>query len=90
MKSRASFKSHPLHPILVCFPIAFYTGTWVFDILALLYDPVFLHTAYTLEKAAIGSAVVAAIPGIIDYTYTVPPASSAKKEAASTPLRMWL
>ena len=79
MKSRAHFKGHPLHPILVCFPIAFYTGTLLFDVLAKTYSPEFLFTAYNLEIAALVSAVLAAIPGIIDYVYTVPPASSAKK-----------
>jgi nitrite reductase/ring-hydroxylating ferredoxin subunit/uncharacterized membrane protein len=82
MKSRASIKGHPIHPILVCFPVAFYTATWVFDILAVIYDPIFLYTAFTMEKAALGSAAVAAIPGIIDYTRSVPPKSSAKKRGA--------
>lgn len=79
MKSRAHIKGHPLHPILVCFPIAFYTGTLLFDILAKTYSPEFLFTAFNLEIAALISAGIAAIPGIIDYIYTVPPRSSAKK-----------
>lgn len=79
MKSRAHFKGHPLHPILVCFPIAFYTGTLLFDVLAKTYSPEFLFTAYNLEIAALVSAVIAAIPGIIDYLYTIPPESTAKK-----------
>jgi len=82
MKSRAHFKGHPLHPILVCFPIAFYTGTLLFDVLAKTYSPEFLFTAYNLEIAALVSAVLAAVPGIIDYVYTVPPASTAKKRGA--------
>ena len=79
MKSRAQFKGHPLHPILVCFPIAFYTGTLLFDVLAKTYSPEFLFTAYNLEIAALIGAAVAAIPGIIDYIFTVPPDSTAKK-----------
>ena len=79
MKSRANIKGHPLHPILVSFPIAFYTGTLLFDILAKTYSPEFLFTAYNLEIAALASAGLAAIPGIIDYIYTVPPNSTAKK-----------
>lgn len=79
MKSRAHFKGHPLHPILVSFPIAFYTGTLLFDILAKTYSPEFLFTAYNLEITALVSAGLAAIPGIIDYIYTVPPNSTAKK-----------
>lgn len=79
MKSRANFKGHPLHPILVAFPIAFYTGTLLFDILAKTYSPEFLFTAYNLEIAALIAAGIAAIPGLIDLVYTVPPNSTAKK-----------
>jgi nitrite reductase/ring-hydroxylating ferredoxin subunit/uncharacterized membrane protein len=82
MKSRANIKGHPIHPILVCFPIAFYTGTLLFDILAKTYSPEFLFTAYNLEIAALIAAGLAAIPGVIDYIYTVPPQSSAKKRGA--------
>lgn len=82
MKSTAQIKGHPLHPILVCFPIAFYIGTFVFDILATTRDPAFFHTAFYLNIAAIGTAVLAAIPGLIDYVKTVPPNSSAKKRGA--------
>lgn len=83
MKSRASFKSHPLHPILVCFPIAFFTGTLVFDLLAVLFNRDHLaFVGYFMEIAGIFGAVLAAIPGIIDYSQTVPPDSSAKSRAA--------
>ncbi|HEY8661013.1 MAG TPA: DUF2231 domain-containing protein, partial [Hanamia sp.] len=39
----------------------------------------FLQTGYYLEIAGIGMGLLAAIPGIIDYLYTIPPKSSAKK-----------
>lgn len=84
MRSKASIKSHPIHPILVCFPLAFYIGTLLFDCLAIIKDDVaFGLTGQYLHSAGIISAICAAIPGIIDYTYTVPPASSAKKRAAT-------
>lgn len=82
MKSTAQIKGHPLHPVLVCFPIAFYLGTFVFDILAVTMDPAFYHTAFYLNLSAIIMAVVAAIPGLIDYVNTIPPNSSAKKRGA--------
>jgi uncharacterized membrane protein/nitrite reductase/ring-hydroxylating ferredoxin subunit len=81
MKSKAHLKSHPLHPILIPFPIAFFTGTLVFDILGVLKDERFHDTAENLLIAGIGMAVLAAVPGIIDFIYTVPPQSSAKKRA---------
>jgi uncharacterized membrane protein len=82
MRSRAHIKTHPLHPILVAFPIAFFTGTPVFDILAFAgNDEYFAHIAYYLLISGIAMALIAAVPGAIDFLYTVPPASSAKKRA---------
>ena len=83
MKSRAQLKGHPIHPVMIVFPIAFYVGTIVFDILAVLYSNLeFSITGKYLHIAGIAGAVLAAIPGIIDYNYTVPPDSSAKSRAA--------
>jgi uncharacterized membrane protein/nitrite reductase/ring-hydroxylating ferredoxin subunit len=83
MKSKVNIKSHPLHPILVAFPIAFFTGTLIFDILGYVQGRDDLrHTAYLLELAGMISAVLAAIPGTIDFLFTVPPQSSGKKRAA--------
>jgi len=82
MKSKAHFKGHPLHPILVSFPIAFFIGVLVFDVLGLLYSRNDFHTiAKYLEIGGIGFALMAAVPGIIDYLFIVPPKSSAKKRA---------
>jgi uncharacterized membrane protein/nitrite reductase/ring-hydroxylating ferredoxin subunit len=83
MRSRANIKSHPLHPILVPFPIAFFTGTLVFHLLGWWRgSDDLLRTAYYLNIAGIAGAVLAAIPGVIDYINTVPPKSSGKKRAA--------
>jgi len=80
MKSKANFKGHPLHPILVSFPIAFFIGTLVFDVLGLVFSRNDFHsTAMYLEIAGIGFALLAAIPGIVDYIFIVPPKSSAKR-----------
>jgi uncharacterized membrane protein len=82
MRSKANIKSHPLHPILVAFPIAFFIGAFVFDVLSVLLDKeVFWQTGNYMVIAGIAGALLAAIPGIIDYFYTVPPKSSAKKRA---------
>ncbi|MDQ6812302.1 MAG: DUF2231 domain-containing protein, partial [Bacteroidota bacterium] len=83
MRSKANIKSHPIHPILVCFPLAFYIGTLLFDSLRIIKDDVaFGLTGQYLHTAGIIAAVCAAIPGLVDYKYTVPPNSSAKKRAA--------
>src|SRR3954454_8242376 len=84
MKSKASIKSHPLHPIFIVFPIAFYIATFLFDALAVFFsDAEFSITGKYVHIAGIVGAVLAAIPGFIDYLSVVPPQSSAKKRAAS-------
>src|SRR5690606_3130172 len=83
MRSKANIKGHPIHPILIGFPIAFFAGTFIFDGLGFLNnEPAFLQTGYYLEIAGIITALLAAVPGSIDYFYTVPPDSSAKKRGA--------
>lgn len=83
MRSKASIKSHPLHPILVSFPIGFLVGAFVSDLIAAFSgNQSFSQTAYYLEVAGIVMGILAAIPGFIDYLYTVPPKSSAKKRGA--------
>src|SRR6478672_8276214 len=84
MRSTAQIKTHPIHPMLVAFPIAFFTGTLLFDVLVLLSDSyalAFRVTAFYMGIAGIVGAVLAATAGFIDYLYTVPPESSAKKRA---------
>lgn len=83
MKSKVQLGSHPLHPILINFPIAFFTGTLLFDALALATgNPDFATTGRYLNIAGIIGAVLAALPGFLDFLYTVPPKSSASKRAA--------
>lgn len=82
MKSKVNIKGHPLHPILVTFPIAFFVGAFIFDVLAVANDETGFHsTARYLIVGGILSAVLAAVPGFIDLLYTVPPRSSGKKRA---------
>ncbi len=83
MKSKASVKSHPIHPILVSFPIALFISTFVFDVLHQVNnDVLYYQIARAVSIGGIVMAVVAAIPGTIDFIYTVPPKSSGKKRAA--------
>lgn len=83
MKSKAHIKGHPLHPILIVFPVAFFIGAFITDVLsALSGSTVYWQFGEYLELGGIISALAAAIPGIIDFLYTVPPKSSAKSRAA--------
>lgn len=82
MRSRAHIKTHPLHPILVSFPIAFFTGSAAFDTLAIALDrESFAVTGFYLLAAGLVMGLVAAVPGLVDFLYTVPPGSSARMRA---------
>src|SRR5688572_6495780 len=82
MRSRASIKGHPIHPALIPFPFAFLVGAVAFDATGALVDrPAFWTTGAYLALGGIGAALVAAIPGFVDYFLTVPPKSSAKRRA---------
>jgi nitrite reductase/ring-hydroxylating ferredoxin subunit/uncharacterized membrane protein len=82
MRSRASIKGHPIHPALIPFAFAFLVGAFAFDVAGVFMDrPALWMTGANLALAGIAAALVAAIPGFIDYVFTVPPNSSAKKRA---------
>ena len=69
MSSRASVARHPIHPMIVPFPI----GLWVFSLVCdLIYhegshQPFWNDAAfYTMVGGVIG-ALVAGLPGLVDY-----------------------
>src|SRR5688572_6993643 len=83
MRSQANIKSHPIHPMLVGFPIAFFLATVVSDIIFVATNNYFFYdVALYVTLLGIVFSLLAAIPGIIDFRKTVPPHSSAKKRAA--------
>jgi nitrite reductase/ring-hydroxylating ferredoxin subunit/uncharacterized membrane protein len=68
--------------MLIPFPFAFLWGAAGFDTAAsVLSNDALWATGGMLLIAGIISAVVAAVPGIVDYASTVPPRSSAKTRA---------
>ena len=57
MRSRASIKSHPLHPMLIPFPIGFLFGAFIFDAGSLLPDKQsWWTTGYYLHIAGAGGS----------------------------------
>ena len=82
MRSKASFKGHPIHPMLVTFPFAFLTGGWAFGMAGAIAKKRDLNTvARYLVPTGVAAGLLAAVPGIIDYVHSVPPESSAKERA---------
>jgi nitrite reductase/ring-hydroxylating ferredoxin subunit/uncharacterized membrane protein len=82
MKSSASIKGHPIHPMLIVYPFAFLTGAFGFSVAAAARRNRDLRTvADYLVPAGIATGLLAAVPGIIDYLNAVPPNSSGKERA---------
>lgn len=82
MRSRANFRGHPIHPALIPFPFAFLYGGFIFDLAGhLTHHRSWWITGGHLDQVGIVAALVAAVPGFIDYFATVPPKSSGKQRA---------
>jgi nitrite reductase/ring-hydroxylating ferredoxin subunit/uncharacterized membrane protein len=82
MRSAAHFKSHPIHPMLIPFPFAYLFGSAAVNAWARATGrPQWYRTADHMSRLGIASALLAAVPGIVDYFFAVPPKSSAKERA---------
>jgi len=69
MASPASIRRHPMHPMLIPFPLALWFFSFIADLLYLWRgNPIWRDwlAFYTLLGGIIG-AVVAAVPGLIDW-----------------------
>ncbi|MFL5327693.1 MAG: DUF2231 domain-containing protein [Gemmataceae bacterium] len=84
MRSRAQIKGHPLHPMMIAFPVAFTVGALLADLAGWLGDwPSLWTTGGYLSIAAVPTGLAAGLPGFIDYVAIVPPNSSAQKRATN-------
>jgi nitrite reductase/ring-hydroxylating ferredoxin subunit/uncharacterized membrane protein len=82
MRSRANFRSHPIHPMLIPFPLALLIGALVADLGGYLLGlPDLWIAGWYLLAGGILMGLLAAVPGLIDYLGTVPPESSGKERA---------
>jgi uncharacterized membrane protein/nitrite reductase/ring-hydroxylating ferredoxin subunit len=89
MRSRASINGHAIHPMLIPFPLAFLAGGFLFDLIGVvLARPALWTVGYYLTIVGVGAALLAALPGFIDYFFTVPPQSSGKERATKHMLAM--
>jgi uncharacterized membrane protein len=79
MYSKVKILGHPIHPMLVAYPIVFYTSTLVaFIIYAARGDTFWFKAAVVANLAGIIMAAVAAIPGTLDWLIGIPRSSPAK------------
>jgi uncharacterized membrane protein len=67
-KSTASIAGHPLHPMLVPFPIAFFVATFVCDLAFWRTGaPFWAEGSFWLLSAGLVMAAAAAVVGLIDF-----------------------
>jgi uncharacterized membrane protein len=77
--SKVRVAGHPVHPMLVAFPVAFYTATVIsFAVYAGSSDLFWWRMGLLLNAAGVLGAVIAAIPGFIDWATGIPKGSPAK------------
>lgn len=82
MRSEASIKGHPIHPMLIVYPFAFLTGAFGFNLAAAASRNRELETvSQYLIPAGVATGLAAAAAGLIDYLQSVPPHSSGKERA---------
>jgi len=80
MYSKAKLMGHPIHPMLVGFPVTFYTSTLVaFIVYATSHDRSWFTAATCLNWAGVGTAALAAVPGLVDWATGVPRRSGASR-----------
>ena len=79
MFSKIKIAGHPLHAMLVPFPVAFYTATLVcFIIYYCNLDVFWFKVAVKANYAGVATALLAALPGFIDWL-NIPKIRKAKK-----------
>ncbi len=73
LNTKAAIKGHPIHAMIVGFPIALYTAGLVSLIVyAVVRDPFWFRGAMTMWFAGVGTAVLAVVFGALDLFLGVP------------------
>jgi uncharacterized membrane protein len=79
MYSKIKLVGHPVHPMLVAYPIAMYTFTLVFLLVYMLQgDPFWFRVALVLNVVGVLMALLTAIPGFLDWLLGIPAGTRAK------------
>lgn len=83
MESRLKLLGHPVHPMLVMFPLGLFVTAVVFDFADIVGGPTLLgEVAYWNIIAGLIGGVLAAVAGLVDYVY-IPGGTRAKRVATA-------
>jgi uncharacterized membrane protein len=78
--SKIKIAGHPVHPMLIAFPVTFYTTTLLAFVVYVITDNVmWWQIALRANVAGVITAAVAAVPGLIDWITSIPAHTEAKK-----------
>jgi uncharacterized membrane protein len=79
MESRAKLLGHPIHQMLIVFPLGLLAMSLIFDVIALATDrPALFQAAWYMIAAGIISGLIAAVFGLIDFL-AIPQNTRAKR-----------
>jgi uncharacterized membrane protein len=79
MLTKARIAGHPIHPMLIAFPVALYTATVVTLLVHIATgDSFWYRVAMFANIGGVVMALVAAVPGLIDLLTSVPRRSRAR------------
>jgi uncharacterized membrane protein len=79
MESKAKILGHPIHPVLIVFPLGLLATSVIFDIVALVsHAPRWAEFATYLTAAGVVGGLLAAVPGTIDWL-AIPRGTRAKR-----------
>jgi uncharacterized membrane protein len=68
MKSRATLFGHPIHPMLIVFPLGLLATSFIFDIVHLATgNPTYAVISFYMIAAGIVGGLLAAVFGLIDF-----------------------
>jgi uncharacterized membrane protein len=79
MESRVKLAGHPVHPMLIVFPLGLLATAVVFDVIYLVTNtPTWTVTAFYMIGAGVILGLAAAIPGAVDWL-AIPRGTRAKR-----------
>jgi len=79
MESRVKIAGHPVHPMLVVFPLGLLSVAVVFDLIYLVSDVSrWTEAAYYMVGAGVIGGIAAAVPGWVDW-WAIPRGTRAKR-----------